>query len=390
MTDRLLCHWSSPKRLLSDNGMHFVNAKVNGLCAARGIEFVHGLPYHSQTQGLIERFNATLYDMIKKHVSADQKDWDVQLPWQLWSYNTSVHSSTGLSPFQVLRGVPPPAPAAALERPSAVQGPAHVVAESVRAGVHAASETVSSALAETAARAKSQYDRDRRDVTFAVGDSVMLFTPHPRKGLSPKFQSLWSGPHRVLAAVNDINYRIQLDSKEAVVPVSRLKKHVPRSVTLPSGDLSSWLLEDEAALSADVAADAAGPALVAPAPAAADVPAAEVNPAAVVEPVHAAVPAAGEVPAAPVPPLDPYIPGHVYEIDSLLDRQAKGRGHSYLVRWSGFGPEFDEWRPRSALPRTLVDAFDHDHPLPVKAAPAPPAQGTRVSPRLHGHPHKQS
>ena len=380
LIDRLLCTLGCPSRLLSDNGTHFINSKVNGLCAARGIEFVHGLPYHSQTQGLIERFNATLYDMLKKHVSADQTDWDVHLPWLLWSYNTSVHSSTGVSPFQVLHGIPPPAPTASLERPSSAVGAPAEFAETVRVGVRATSETVASALADAALRAKTQYDKGRRDVSFAKGDFVMVYTPQPRKGLSPKFQSLWSGPYQVEEVVNDINLRVNMGSKSSVVPITRVKPSVLRTVSVPS---SVFVAEPAAAEDSVAAPDPAT------APVSVDVdPAAVAVPAVVVENATApAVPDAVADEAAPAaPPLDPYIPGHDYEIESLVDRKPSGRGRSYRVRWTGFGSEFDEWIARSNLPRHLVDAYDRDHPLPVPADPPPPPPGTRSSARLRAHP----
>lgn len=36
--------------------------------------------YHSQTDGLVERFNRTLKQMLKKVMEADGKNWDQLLP----------------------------------------------------------------------------------------------------------------------------------------------------------------------------------------------------------------------------------------------------------------------------------------------------------------------
>lgn len=37
------------------------------------------------------------------------------------------------------------------------------------------------------------------------------------------------------------------------------------------------------------------------------------------------------------------------EVDRILDERKVGRGRRYLIRWKGYGPDFDSWEPGSAL-----------------------------------------
>ena len=41
-----------------------------------------------------------------------------------------------------------------------------------------------------------------------------------------------------------------------------------------------------------------------------------------------------------------------YFIKQILDRQSRSRGHQFLVRWMGYGPEHNLWLPRSKLINT--------------------------------------
>jgi hypothetical protein len=41
-----------------------------------------------------------------------------------------------------------------------------------------------------------------------------------------------------------------------------------------------------------------------------------------------------------------------WHIDKIVDERRRGRGTQYLVRWSGYGPESDDWLPRSELEDT--------------------------------------
>lgn len=377
LADRVLCHWRQrPVKVLSDNGSHFVNSRVSGLCAAMGVELAHGLPYHPQTQGLVERFNATLVEMIRKHVSADQQDWDARLPWLTWAYNTSVHATTSLSPYQVLRGSPPPAPLAAVA-PVPTGSPPSVreFAASVQAAVQSARAlaSVESAIAKT--RAKGSYDRRHRDVSFAVGDRVMVYTPHSRRGVSRKLQSLWRGPFEVIARVGDLNYQLRCsDGSSLMVPVSRLKPYVTRTPSpavriLPEGD---------ALAPTPVTGPDPTPGLT---PGHVPMPhvTAEIAPMVPLGPVAAAPLVEGDFEGnAPAGDL----PEGYFLVDRLLDRRRHGRGFSYLVRWTGYGPEEDLWRPRSVLPTDLTEEYDRLHPIPPKQDVVPRSEPTRQSVRL--------
>ena len=63
------------------------------------------ITYHPQTDGMIERFNRTLLDMLSKTARADPRTWDQHIPYVvLFAYRTSPHDSTGVTPIKLLYG----------------------------------------------------------------------------------------------------------------------------------------------------------------------------------------------------------------------------------------------------------------------------------------------
>lgn len=60
--------------------------------------------YQLQTDGLVERFNRTLKQMLKKMIAADGRNWDQLLPYLIFSIWEVPQASIGFSPFQLLYG----------------------------------------------------------------------------------------------------------------------------------------------------------------------------------------------------------------------------------------------------------------------------------------------
>ncbi|GBM12239.1 Retrovirus-related Pol polyprotein from transposon 412 [Araneus ventricosus] len=90
--------------IITDRGKVFQSklvTEINHLCNSR-----HRMTagYHPQTNGLTERFNKTLADMLSMCVGVEQKNWDDILPFVTFAYNTAKQETTGFTPFYLLHG----------------------------------------------------------------------------------------------------------------------------------------------------------------------------------------------------------------------------------------------------------------------------------------------
>jgi len=95
----------SPTIISCDNGSEFVNDKLKELCERFNIEMRYSLPYKPQSQGQIERFNQTIKNKIFAYMAdKNTRKYITDLNWFVYSYNTSKHSTTKHTPFQVHRG----------------------------------------------------------------------------------------------------------------------------------------------------------------------------------------------------------------------------------------------------------------------------------------------
>ncbi len=93
-----------PAVILSDQGKQFDGHLFHAICDFAGVTKVRSSPYEARTNGQIERLNRTVHSMMGKLVQSNQKDWVDHLSSIQLAYNTTVQSTTGLTPHKIIFG----------------------------------------------------------------------------------------------------------------------------------------------------------------------------------------------------------------------------------------------------------------------------------------------
>ena len=95
----IVCRHGAPRELLSDRGANFLSDLVAEVCKLFNVQKVNTSGYHPQTNGLCERFNSTLIQMLAKTVERFGHDWIdtchtfcMLIGWQCRSPHRSPHS----------------------------------------------------------------------------------------------------------------------------------------------------------------------------------------------------------------------------------------------------------------------------------------------------------
>jgi len=228
-----VCRFGVPIELHSDQGRNFESAIFGEMCLALGINKTRTTPLHPQSDGMVERFNRTLEEHLRKVVSKEQKDWDKHLPAFLMAYRSAVHDTTSHTPAKILFGTDLRLPAD-LEfgmKPS-VDKDVNSYGQQIREELDEIHRAVRLHTHLKSDKMKMRFDGAANCDGFNEGDLVLLYNPQRKKGLSPKLQSNWEGPYRVVKRINDVVYRIQSASshqrKMKVVHLERLAKYVNR------------------------------------------------------------------------------------------------------------------------------------------------------------------
>jgi hypothetical protein len=218
-----------PDSIVSDRGpqftAHFWKRFLNLLNCTANLSTA----FHPETNGQTERTNQVLEQYLRSYSNYHQTNWSALLPSAEFTYNNTIHSSIGQTPFFANYGFHPKSDflaATASHVPAAEQLIDHL-------------HDIQSQLQETLLRAKSSYkkfaDRHRRPTPlFHVHDKVWfnrknLATARP----SNKLDSVFLGPYRILEKIGSHAVRLDFPASikiHPVVHVSLLKKYVANSI----------------------------------------------------------------------------------------------------------------------------------------------------------------
>lgn len=237
---RFILRHGPPQELLSDRGRVFLSEVVEAILKECHVVHRKTTAYHPQTNGLTERFNRTLGDMLSMYIAADHTNWDAILPFVTYAYNTAPQSTTGFSPFFLLYG----------------RHPSHTIDTILPYKPDTFEYTPISATARHAeecrdlARTFTTNEQERqRSIrgdtttsapTFFPGALVWLAVPTTATGLSSKLLPKYEGPYRVVERTSPVNYLIEPVEPSSdmrrrgrdIVNVERLKiYHDPLMVT---------------------------------------------------------------------------------------------------------------------------------------------------------------
>lgn len=226
MVAEILTRHGTPRQVLTDRGTEYVNKTFDCIATTYGFTHLKTTAYRPQTNGLTERFNGTLAKMISAYTT-DHKDWDRFLPHLVFAYNTSVHATTGYTPYFLLHGLEPTLGIEAQLN----QGLAPAenfnfenIMYASRAREMAAAETTRSQQ-----KAKERYDEKRREVVYQPGDQVWIRRMARPPGKTEKLLPAYLGPFRIIARTAPNDYEVEdAAGKHDIINVERMKKFYPR------------------------------------------------------------------------------------------------------------------------------------------------------------------
>ena len=220
-----------PEEILSDQGSQFMSDLMKEVSRLLSFKQINSSVYHPICNGLVERFNGTVKQLIKKLCAECPTEWDRYLPALLFAYREVPQETTGFAPFELLYG-------------RSVRGPMQILRElwtkeqsapeikntyqyifELRSRLEDTCKMVENEVMQSRSKYKHYYDKKAKSRKFKQGDQVLVLLPTNQN----KLLMQWRGPYKVEAVMGQNDYKINIKGKLKVYHANLLKKYVTRN-----------------------------------------------------------------------------------------------------------------------------------------------------------------
>jgi hypothetical protein len=239
--EEIICRHGCPTIIVSDNGKSFVSKLIQQVCKNFSIIHKTTTPYNPQSNGLIERFNRTLGQILQKRTKEEKDDWDSYLPAALFAYRTIKQGSTKNTPFFLLYGYEPKTPFDidhhvyernspkfdAILRHRTIHQIYNLnrIREMAVQNIQRAQETQKKQIEN-----KILDERKELKPPFKLGDIVLIYRDYLSTSWSAKLQDKWEGPYVIQHILGKGTYHIKSmdpqDTKLRRIHGNRMKPYL--------------------------------------------------------------------------------------------------------------------------------------------------------------------
>ena len=104
LIDRVFLRHGTPRMLVSDNGTENINQIMKYIVEELRIKHIKTSTYNPRANGRIERTHQFITAYLAKLSDRKKAKWDDHLQALMAAYNSTDHSSTGVSPYFLMYG----------------------------------------------------------------------------------------------------------------------------------------------------------------------------------------------------------------------------------------------------------------------------------------------
>ena len=205
--ESVVCVQGVPKTLVTDQGKEFINSILKEVATFLKMEHIKTTPYHPQANGVIERCNGTVVNILRTLIEDNISIWDSMLQIAVFAYNSGYNRTVKDSPFYLMFLRDPSFPFEVMKEENKWYNIDDFKQEMATKAnrVYGRCQIYLDQGKEESERRRSKNAKIK---PIKVGDRVYVRQP-PMKGTPSKLQPAYTGPFRVTSKVSDVVVRLR-------------------------------------------------------------------------------------------------------------------------------------------------------------------------------------
>lgn len=208
VNNHLVLRHGTPRMIISDRGTSFMSRDFKDVLRNYGIEHAAASPYHPQTNGLVERTNRTLSDILAAFVNSSHKNWDQYTDTAAFALNTSRQETTSQSPFELVYGRLPTLPEETAMNTTWTRRARDYECD-FSGRLHEARERARLAILHKQSHLTQRLRTGSSGPSFNSGDLVLLRSHLRRPQRSEKLLPRYCGPFKISRQLGPVTYRLE-------------------------------------------------------------------------------------------------------------------------------------------------------------------------------------
>lgn len=207
-----------PSTVVHDQGTEFLSNVFKDTCRILGVNQLNSTAYHHETLGSLENSHKNLNTFLRIQVSKQADNWSSWIPFWCFSYNTTTHTETKYSPYELVFGKSAILPSNVNDRIDPLYNFDNYPLE-LKYRLQVACQDGRNNLIISKNKRKSVYDTKIRPTNYNAGDKVLV-----KNETGSKLEQLYNGPYEVVKE-NSPNITLKIDNKEVSVHKNRVKPY---------------------------------------------------------------------------------------------------------------------------------------------------------------------
>lgn len=224
----VFCHVGVPREILSDRGTQFKSDLMQEINRLLSIKALYSSPYHAACNGMVERMNGTLKNMLKRICIDQPNEWDKYINVALFAYREIPNDTLKFSPFELLYGRNVRGPLCILHELVSNNSidpelkPSYQYVLDLRNKLEETAKVAVENAKVSAQKYKEYFDRKSSFRKFKVNDEVLVMLPTSTN----KFTMQWKGPYLISNVhSNGVDYYVKVGNQTKLYHANMLKAY---------------------------------------------------------------------------------------------------------------------------------------------------------------------
>lgn len=225
--NNFILRYGVPTEIATDRGKEFLSEIFQEVCKLLNIKQLNSTAYHHQSLGALEVTHKNLNAFLRIQTDNHPELWSKWIPFWSFAYNTTVHSETGFTPYELVFGKKCSLPSNLSKDLEPLYNFENYPCE-LKYRLQLSQKEARNNLLNSKVSRKIRYDQNINPITYKENDLILVKNEIP----SNKLDNVYTGPYIV---VKDIPPNVEIINKygkKDIIHKNRTKPYYKNALIL--------------------------------------------------------------------------------------------------------------------------------------------------------------